>query len=115
MDKLASHQEIIKAILEGYTSQYSGIGAGKSGLETSVLMDDTRGAYLVLRHGWQGKERVQRVLVFLRLVQGKIWVEEDWTDYDFAGRLLQAGVPEEDIVLAFHHPALRQHADLATP
>ena len=51
--------------------------------------------------------------VLLRLVNGKVWVETDNTDYDFVEHLLGAGIPKTDIVLAFHHPSLRPHTDFA--
>lgn len=78
-------------------------------------MNDESGNYAILRHGWQGKQRQQHVLVFIRVENGQIWLEEDWTDYDFAGCLLEMGVPSDDIVLAFHHPSLRPYAAVAEP
>jgi hypothetical protein len=40
----------------------------------------------------------------LRIKDGKIRVEEDWTDAPIVEDLIEAGVPKEDIVLAFHPP-----------
>ncbi|HAA31595.1 MAG TPA: hypothetical protein DCE56_32705 [Cyanobacteria bacterium UBA8553] len=51
---------------------------------------------------------LQRNIIHLRLKDQKIWIEEDWTEDGIAIALLQAGVPHEDIVLAFHPPRLRQ-------
>lgn len=112
MAQLEKYQEVVKAILEDYINRHPGRHSPERDTETTLLMDDVHGAYAVLRHGWEGKSRVQHVLVFIRLVDGRIWIEEDWTDYDFAGRLLEAGIPPENIELAFHHPRLRQYANL---
>jgi hypothetical protein len=38
---------------------------------------------------------------------GKFWIEEGWTEDGIATELAQAGVPKEDIVLAFHKPDWR--------
>ena len=54
----------------------------------------------LLQHG-------EYVKVYLRIVQGKIWIEEDWTKQGIADQLLEAGVPPEDIVLGFQHPSKR--------
>jgi hypothetical protein len=33
---------------------------------------------------------------------GKVWIQEDVTDLPLVLKLEQAGIPKEDIVLAFH-------------
>lgn len=106
MDKLRQYQKLIKNVLDEYLEHHAK-AVPDSDVKTLLSADDRHGIYMVLRNGWQGKERVQNILIFVRLVNGKIWVEEDWTDYDVVGRLLEADVPHEDIVLAFHHPELR--------
>lgn len=40
--------------------------------------------------------------VLMRIVDAKVWVEADTTDYVFVDHLLEAGVPQNDIVLACH-------------
>lgn len=113
MAQLEKYQGVLKAVLEDYLiNQPAGRQSHsvEGDTETTLLTDDLHGAYAVLRHGWKGKSRVQHVVVFMRLVDGRIWIEEDWTDYDFAGRLLEAGIPPNKIELAFHHPRLRQYA-----
>jgi XisI protein len=44
----------------------------------------------------------------LRIRDGRYWIEEDWTEDGIATDLVQAGIPREDIVLAFHEPKMRQ-------
>ena len=51
--------------------------------------------------------------VYVRIRDGKFWIEEDWTEDGIATDLVRAGVPKEDIVLAFHEPKLRQYTDFA--
>ena len=43
----------------------------------------------------------------------KFWIEEDWTEDGIAADLVRAGVPKEDIVLAFHEPGMGQYTDFA--
>jgi hypothetical protein len=40
-------------------------------------------------------------------------VDEDCTGFDGVGHLLEANIPQEDIVLAFHHPQLRPLTEFA--
>ena len=63
--------------------------------------------------GWHGKQRDFGVTVYLRIKQGKIWIEEDWTKQGIANELLEAGVPFEDIVLGFQHPSKRSLTEFA--
>jgi hypothetical protein len=51
--------------------------------------------------------------LFARIHNGKIWIEEDNTEEGLASLLVEAGVPKEDIVLAFHPPELRDLTEYA--
>lgn len=63
--------------------------------------------------GWDGNGRLNTTSVLMRIVGGKIWVEEDRTMYGFVEELLQAGVPRHDIALAFQPPKMRQVTEFA--
>lgn len=43
----------------------------------------------------------------------KIWIQHDGTEDGVANDLVKAGVPRDQIVLAFKSPDLRQHTDFA--
>jgi len=47
------------------------------------------------------------------LHNNKIYIEEDLTEDGIATNLLVAGVPREDIVLAFHPPEMRPYTEFA--
>jgi hypothetical protein len=49
----------------------------------------------------------------LQIRDNKFWIEEDWTEDGIANDLVQAGIPRENIVLAFHEPKMRQYTDFA--
>ena len=77
------------------------------------VFDEQRHHYLLVKTGWRDKRRVRGVTLFVRIRDGKIHVEEDWTDEGIASALLQAGVPAEDVVLEFHPPEMRKHTEFA--
>ena len=54
------------------------------------------------------------VIIHTRLRAGKVWIEHDGTAEGFATTLVAAGIPPEDIVLAFQHPRKRPHTGFAT-
>ena len=63
--------------------------------------------------GWQDGERIKAISVYIRIKNGKIYIEEDWTEEGMANELLREGVPMEDIVLAFHAPETRKLTEFA--
>ena len=46
---------------------------------------------------------------------GKVWIQHDGTEDGIAEELVEAGVPREHIVLAFHPPDVRKHTPYAVP
>jgi hypothetical protein len=112
MDSVDRYKKIIKEILRVFQERFQP-QSEQGDVETLLTADDERGVYLILRTGWQAKERVQRILIYIRLINNRVYVEEDWTDFDVVGRLLDAGIPQEDVVLAFHHPSLRPFTEFA--
>lgn len=83
-------------------------------------MDEPKGHYIWMNLGWQNgdtsgtlRERITGMTVYVRIRDCKFWIEEDWTENGIATDLVRAGVPKEDIVLAFHEPKMRQYTDFA--
>jgi hypothetical protein len=85
----------------------------KPGVETVVVEDPAQGIFLLQRLGWHAGKRINNVVILARVRDGKVWVEEDNTDLCFADELVSAGVPKEDIVLAFQPPERRHLTEFA--
>jgi hypothetical protein len=111
MDKLNRYRAIIKNILSNLVEQERQYEV--PGIEPLMIADDARDQYLLFNLGWSERRRVRQVRVFLRLLNDKIWIEEDLTEDGIATDLLEAGVPKEDIVLAFHAPEMRPYTEFA--
>ena len=112
MDRVRDYQTLIEEIL---TEHHRLASKSSDPMIESALVFDKQGQhYLLLRLGWQKDERIKTTIIHIRLVSGKIWIEEDWTEDGIVTDLLSAGVPQENIVLAFHPPHLRQHTEFAT-
>jgi hypothetical protein len=78
-------------------------------IETFLIVDESKGYYIWMNLGWQKGDRITGMTVYVRIRDGKFWIEEDWTEDGIAIALVRAGVPKEDIVLAFHEPKMRQY------
>jgi XisI protein len=111
MDKLAEYPKIIKHILTEYVELSN--RHHNPDIETFLIVDEAKSHYVWMNLGWQNGERVTGMTVYVRIRNGKFWIEEDWTEDGIATDLVRAGVPREDIVLAFHEPKMRQYTDFA--
>jgi hypothetical protein len=111
MDKLTTYRNLIKRVLLDFEQLYHLQPA--QDVESFVAFDEVRDHYFLIRLGWSGERRVRQLAIYARLKDRKIWVEDDWTEQGIATELLNAGVPKEDIVLAFQPPEMRQASEFA--
>jgi hypothetical protein len=111
MEKLDRYRTVIHNLLAEYRDFFR--QSPEKDVETEVVSDDANGQYLLIRVGWRGETRVLRALFYLRLKDGKVWIEEDRTQEGVANELVRAGVPQGDIVLAFNPPLLRPLTEFA--
>ena len=111
MDELKHYRELIKQTL---TEQADLMQSNPvAGLETICILDEKSDQYLLLNVGWENEQRIRYTTLHVRIHNGKIWIEEDWTEEGIAPALIEAGVPKEDIVLAFQPPAMRPLTEYA--
>jgi hypothetical protein len=111
MDKTTKYQKLIKNLLTKYEELAT--RHPDPNVEPHLIFDEKRDEYLWLQIGWSNDRRVHGATLHLRLKNGKIWIEQDWTEDGIATDLLRAGVPNDDIVLAFHLPELRSMSEFA--
>jgi XisI protein len=111
MEKLERYRNLIKQQIRRYVDSFSE-GANADVQEVAVL-DDERGHYQWLSLVWENGKRAFYTHLFVRLHNGKIWIEKDTTEDGIATELVREGVPPEDIVLAFQPPTMRQYTDFA--
>jgi hypothetical protein len=103
MDKLERYRKIVRAIIEDYASGKPSNGE----IETEAIVDQDHDHYEVMHVGWDGPRRVHGSVVHLDIRDGKVWLQYDGTNRPVADELIAAGIPQEDIVLAFHPARLR--------
>lgn len=109
MDKLNRYREIVKHIVQEYGSWFPENGT----VQTEVVINSDIDHYEVVRVGWEGERRIHHSSIHLDIINDKVWIQDDRTNRPVADALLEAGVPHEDIVLAFHPPEVRQYTEFA--
>jgi hypothetical protein len=111
MDRLTRYRTLIKKHLTRVAELVNQVPG--NGVETLCAFDERRDQYLLLRIGWTGHKRTRGITLFVRLKEGKILIEEDWTEDGIFDALVKAGVPDSEIVLALHSPAKRRRPERA--
>ncbi len=105
------HVNAVREVLERIAGYLKSIP--KPGVETCVVEDPQQKLFLLQRLGWHDGKRVNNIVLFARVRDGRVWIEEDNTDLSFADELMRTGVPKEDIVLAFQPPERRHLTEFA--
>jgi hypothetical protein len=109
MDTLTRYRDIVRNIIQEYANYKPSHGE----IETEAIIDPEHDHYEVMVVGWDGVRRVHGSVIHLDIIDGKIWIQHDGTNWPVADELLKAGVPKEDIVLGFHPADVRQHTGFA--
>jgi hypothetical protein len=105
METLAQYQTLIKQALNDYAVFLT--LPPKPPYQVTVVCDDEHHHYLVRKLGWTKKRRIRQTVLHVAIYEGKIRIEEDWTEEGIASYFLDHGVPEEDIILGFQPPQIR--------
>lgn len=115
MDRLTDARTALAEIVRREAGHLARAVGGQPGVETVTVLDPEHDQYGLFQVGWQSDapRRVLRPVFFARIKGGKVWVEEDNTDFTLADLLMDAGVRREDIVLGFLHPDERRYSDFA--
>jgi hypothetical protein len=109
MDTLDNYRQIIEKIL----TEYARIPYAYGDIQRQTVFDRTSDHYLLMLVGREGIRRVHGCLVHVDIINSKIWIQRDGTEYGIARELLDAGVPKDKIVLGFRSPEMRKLTEFA--
>ncbi|MEB3281320.1 MAG: XisI protein [Lyngbya sp.] len=109
MDTQKSNRELIQNIIIDYTKVPYAYGE----IEFETVFDREQDRYLLMLVGRDGDRRVHGCLIHVDIINGKFWIQRDGTEQGIATDLLEAGIPKDKIVLAFHPPEIREAGEFA--
>jgi hypothetical protein len=109
MDRLERYRTIVRQVLEEYARYKPSHGQ----IDTEFIRDSARDHYEVMNVGWDGRRRVHGTVIHIDIIDGKVWIQYDGTDRPVADALIEAGIPQSDIVLAWHPREVRHHTGFA--
>jgi hypothetical protein len=109
LSRLGYHRQVVMKILADYADRST-----VSSIQTLAVFDEKENHYQLLDIGWDEEgRRVFQPILHLDLIDGKIWIQENSTDWDIAKALVEADVQPSEIVLGMHSKVLRQLGDYA--
>lgn len=111
MERISFQRETVKQLLTKYAAIIN--RSPLPNQEVEVVFDELHDHYFLTTLGWRQDHRIKGNIVHIRLRNGKIWIEEDGLEEGIATDLLEAGIGKEEIVLAFHPPAMRPYTEFA--
>lgn len=100
MDKLTRYRDTIERVLRDYAQ----IPYSHGELRSVTVFDRQADHYLLMVLGREGTKRVHGCLVHVDIEDGRFFIRRDGTEYSIARELMDAGVPAQDVVLAFRLP-----------
>ncbi len=109
MDKLKKYEAAILSILNEYAKiKYANVEGSNQ-----LIADKENHRYQVVTIGWEGSRFVHDCPIHLDIINGKIWVQQNMTEWELGDMLEEMGVPKSDIVVGFLPPELRNYSKYA--
>ena len=105
-----NYSDIIQTLISNYSTS-GGSYAGE--VQSDVIFDTKNDRYQLVNIGWNGQRRIYGCVMQMDIINGKIWIQHNGTEIDFAEELVASGVPKQDIVIGFHTPFIRKMTEYA--
>jgi XisI protein len=107
MDKLTQYRDYVQSLM----TRYAQADQSEEGVDVKLVMDTVRDHYQWMNVGWVGLKRIYDCYIHIDIIDGKVWLQQNWTEENPAEDLVEMGIPREDIVLGLHPPYKRPYTD----
>lgn len=109
MDKLNLYREIVKRLIKEYAhDDYK-----RNGVDRELVFDVEHDHYQIINVSWENDHRIYGCILHFDIKQGKIWLQYNGTEIDFAEELVNQGVLKQDIVIGFYSTFMRKFTEYA--
>ena len=104
---------LYRVLLRHLIEEYASYKPSHGQIHAEAVIDADHDHYEVMHVGWDGEKRIHGPVLHVDIIDGKFWVQYDGTSRPIADELVAAGVPRDDIVLAFHPEDVRHLTEYA--
>jgi XisI protein len=98
MDTILTYRNIIKQLV----LRYAQLKPSHGNIRLDPVFDEANDRYALMQVGWDKQRRVRGNLIYLTIQNDRIFIEYDGTETGITDELVAAGIPRDNIVLAFH-------------
>jgi len=106
MNKIEKYSALLTELLEEYAKPLDAVAGD---FEKQLLIDYKHRHFQLQNVGWQGDKFTHSVILHFDIKEnGKIWIQQNWTEDDVAIELIHRGVEKSDIVVGFQPPRYRE-------
>jgi hypothetical protein len=110
MDKVSIYRQYLQELL----TERARLRNPSDPVTSETIFDTKNDRYQLVNVGWKDNNtRIYGCVLHADIINGKIWIQHDGTEEALADRLVDRGVPKQDIVIAYHAPNLRQYTEWA--
>jgi hypothetical protein len=106
MDKVERYREYVEGLVIGYGRS----DMTPEGVAVELVLDVLHDHYQWMNVGWDELRWVYQCFVHIDIREGKVWIQQNWTEVDLAEVLVGLGVLREDIVLGYLPPYKRPYS-----
>jgi hypothetical protein len=99
MDKIKKYQDIIVDFLNYYNREMGNTTI--QNIKRRVLIDRENNSFQLLAIGWGRNSYIFSPMFHFDIINEKIWIQCNNTEWEIVDFLMEAGVPKTDIVLGF--------------
>lgn len=103
----------MRELIERIISDYAKLKYAHGDIERLEVFDRDHDRYLLMISGRENGRRVHGCIIHVDIINGKFWIRRDGLEQGVATDLLEAGVPKDQIVLAFKSPQMRALTEFA--
>lgn len=101
IDTQAAYRKIVKDVI----GKYARLRPSHGSIRLDAVFDEQQDHYALMQAGWDRGVRVRGNLIYVTLRDGKVHIEYDGIERGIRDELIQRGIPEERIVLAYLTPS----------
>jgi XisI protein len=98
MDTILTYRNIIKQLI----LRYAQLKPSHGNIRLDPVFDEANDRYALMQVGWDKQRRIRGNLIYLTIQNERVFIEYDGTETGITDELVAAGIPRDNIVLAFH-------------
>ena len=97
MDNTTKYRKIVKDVI----LKYACLRPSHGNIRLDPIFDKKNDRYVLMQTGWDRRGRVRGNLIYITLLDGKIYIEYDGIEHGIFDDLIKRGVSEDEIVLSY--------------